>query len=97
MEYLAKNNNDGDPGVMIILPSLFLWNPRNITKMQWKSFADMVNLKLIHAIQKYPEITDNLDPSGTPQNRPDLVAHLYKIQLMSLELILRVVVYTIIL
>lgn len=60
----------------------------------------MVNLiyyKLIHAIQKYPEIIDNLDPSGTAQNRPDLVAHLYKIQLMSLGLTLMVVVYWIIL
>lgn len=90
MDHLAANDQSGDPGIPVILPSTFTGSPRNMQQAYQDAMAIVgkfgrPDLFLTYTCNpKCPEILENLGPHETAQNRPDLVARVYKLHLNEL-------------
>ena len=91
MDYLHQGNNQNfEPGVPVILPSSFTGSPRNM----YQNYQDAMSVVAKYGKPdlfitytcnpKCPEIMNNLQQNETPENRPDLVARVYKLHLKEL-------------
>ncbi|XP_076058585.1 uncharacterized protein LOC143035603 [Oratosquilla oratoria] len=84
MDHLARNNENKDPGVPVILPSSFTGSPRNMQQCYQDAMAIVCkygrpDLFITYTCNpKCREITENLQPHETAQNRPDLLARVFK-------------------
>ncbi|XP_076038426.1 uncharacterized protein LOC143023700 [Oratosquilla oratoria] len=84
MDHLARNNENEDPGVPVILPSSFTGSPRNMQQCYQDAMAIVCkygrpDLFITYACNpKCREVTENLQPHETAQNRPDLLARVFK-------------------
>ncbi|XP_076069725.1 uncharacterized protein LOC143041602 [Oratosquilla oratoria] len=84
MDHLARNNENEDPGVPVILPSSFTGSPRNMQQCYQDAMAIVCkygrpDLFITYTCNpKCREVTENLQPHETAQNRPDLLARVFK-------------------
>ncbi|XP_076032957.1 uncharacterized protein LOC143020425 [Oratosquilla oratoria] len=84
MDHLARNNENEDPGVPVILPSSFTGSSRNMQQCYQDAMAIVCkygrpDLFITYTCNpKYREVTENLQPHETAQNRPDLLARVFK-------------------
>ncbi|XP_076044682.1 uncharacterized protein LOC143027298 [Oratosquilla oratoria] len=84
MDHLARNNENEDPGVPVILPSSFTGSPRNMQQCYQDAMAIVCkygrpDLLITYTCNpKCREVTENLQPHETAQNRPDLLARVFK-------------------
>ena len=90
MDHLARENDDGNPGIPVILPSSFSGSPRNLQQLYQDAMAIVCkygkpDLFLTYTCNpKSPEITNNLGPNEIAQNRPDLISRVYRAHLHEL-------------
>ncbi|XP_076035366.1 uncharacterized protein LOC143021643 [Oratosquilla oratoria] len=83
-DHLARNNENEDPGVPVILPSSFTGSPRNMQQCYQDAMAIVCkygrpDLSITYTCNpKCREVTENLQPHETAQNRPDLLARVFK-------------------
>lgn len=79
-----------NPGKQIILPSSFQGSPRNMRQHYQDAMAIVQKLGTpdlfitMTCNPKWEEITENLRPNERPENRPDLVARVFKAKLSAL-------------
>ncbi|XP_076061544.1 uncharacterized protein LOC143037294 [Oratosquilla oratoria] len=84
MDHLARNNENEDPGVPVILPSSFTGSSRNMQQCYQDAMAIVCkygrpDLFITYTCNpKCREVTENLQPHETAQNRPDLLARVFK-------------------
>ncbi|XP_076052786.1 uncharacterized protein LOC143032200 [Oratosquilla oratoria] len=84
MDHLARNNENEDPRVPVILPSSFTGSPRNMQQCYQDAMAIVCkygrpDLFITYTCNpKCREVTENLQPHETAQNRPDLLARVFK-------------------
>ncbi|XP_076042080.1 uncharacterized protein LOC143025982 [Oratosquilla oratoria] len=84
MDHLARNNENEDPGVPVILPSSFTGSSRNMQQCYQDAMAIVCKYGRPYLFITYTcnpkcrEVTENLQPHETAQNRPDLLARVFK-------------------
>ncbi|XP_076035390.1 uncharacterized protein LOC143021665 [Oratosquilla oratoria] len=84
MDHLARNNENEDPGVPVILPSSFTGSSRNMQQCYQDAMAIVCKYGRPDSFITYTcnpkcrEVTENLQPHETAQNRPDLLARVFK-------------------
>ncbi|XP_076049277.1 uncharacterized protein LOC143029952 [Oratosquilla oratoria] len=84
MDHLARNNENEDPGGPVILPSSFTGSSRNMQQCYQDAMAIVCkygrpDLFITYTCNpKCREVTENLQPHETLQNRPDLLARVFK-------------------
>jgi hypothetical protein len=91
MDYLNRERNENvEPGVPIILPSSFTGSPRNMHQYFQDAMSIVAkygkpDLFITYTCNpKCPEIQNNLQQNESAENRPDLVARVYKSHLAEL-------------